>query len=264
MIRHRASRRKPRMPTAVSCGVQYAIAVGGLPRCRHRTGGRRLSRSPTRTGRSAFSFRSRPAAAPMRWRARCSRRWRKFWASRWWSRTGPAPAARWASTRSRRPPPDGYTIGLAGAGALGVNIGERTKRMYDPAKDLAPISRAAESPFILVATPALNASTLARRGQARQGRAQPHVDRPRRQRHGDAARRHDVRHHGRCENQPGALSRHRAGGDRRDRRPRPARHRRSAAVDGRHRRRQAQGGRGLLEAALLRCFPMCRPSRNSA
>ena len=58
-------------------------------------------------------------------------------------------------------PPDGYTIGLAGAGALGVNIGERTKRMYDPAKDLAPISRAAESPFILVATPSLNASTLA-------------------------------------------------------------------------------------------------------
>src|SRR5215213_9826815 len=57
-------------------------------------------------------------------------------------------------------PPDGYTIGLAGAGALGVNIGERTRRMYDPAKDLAPISRAAESPFILVATPTLNASTL--------------------------------------------------------------------------------------------------------
>ena len=57
-------------------------------------------------------------------------------------------------------PPDGYTIGIAGAGALGVNIGERTKRMYDPAKDLAPISRAAESPFILVATPSLNAGTL--------------------------------------------------------------------------------------------------------
>ena len=54
--------------------------------------------------------------------------------------------------------PDGYTIGLAGAGALGVNIGERTKRMYDPGKDLALISRAAESPFILVATPALNAN----------------------------------------------------------------------------------------------------------
>jgi tripartite-type tricarboxylate transporter receptor subunit TctC len=56
--------------------------------------------------------------------------------------------------------PDGYTIGLAGAGALGVNIGERTKRPYDPVKDLAPISRAAESPFILVANPALKANTL--------------------------------------------------------------------------------------------------------
>ena len=56
--------------------------------------------------------------------------------------------------------PDGYTIGLAGAGALGVNIGERVTRPYDPAKDLAMISRAAESPFILVATPGLKASTL--------------------------------------------------------------------------------------------------------
>lgn len=56
--------------------------------------------------------------------------------------------------------PDGYTFGLAGAGALGVNIGERTRRMYDPVKDLAPISRAAESPFILIATPALPAKTL--------------------------------------------------------------------------------------------------------
>jgi tripartite-type tricarboxylate transporter receptor subunit TctC len=56
--------------------------------------------------------------------------------------------------------PDGYTIGLAGAGALGVNIGERTKRMYDPGKDLAMVSRAAESPFILVVTPSLNANSL--------------------------------------------------------------------------------------------------------
>jgi tripartite-type tricarboxylate transporter receptor subunit TctC len=56
--------------------------------------------------------------------------------------------------------PDGHTIGIAGAGALGVNIGERTKRPFDPAKDLAPISLAAESPFILVATPTLSAKTL--------------------------------------------------------------------------------------------------------
>ena len=146
--------------------------------------------------------------------------------------------------------PDGYTIGLAGAGALGVNIGERTKRMYDPAKDLAPISRAAESPFILIATPSRR-EDAGRRRQARQGRARPHLDRPRRQRHGDATRRDDVREDGRRENQSGALSRHGAGGDRRDRRPCPARHCRSAALDGRDRRRQAQGDRGVVEAALF-------------
>jgi tripartite-type tricarboxylate transporter receptor subunit TctC len=56
--------------------------------------------------------------------------------------------------------PDGYTIGIAGAGALGVNIGEAMKRPYDPAKDLAPISGAAGSPFILVAPATLNANSL--------------------------------------------------------------------------------------------------------
>jgi tripartite-type tricarboxylate transporter receptor subunit TctC len=55
---------------------------------------------------------------------------------------------------------DGYTIGIAGAGALGVNIGERIKRPYDPARDLALISKAAGSPFVLVAPPTLNANSL--------------------------------------------------------------------------------------------------------
>ncbi|MBM3526997.1 MAG: tripartite tricarboxylate transporter substrate binding protein [Alphaproteobacteria bacterium] len=57
--------------------------------------------------------------------------------------------------------PDGYTIGIAGAGALGVNIGERIKRPYDPLKDLVLISRAAASPFMLVAHPSLKADTVA-------------------------------------------------------------------------------------------------------
>ena len=56
--------------------------------------------------------------------------------------------------------PDGYTIGIAGAGALGVNIGAPIKRPYDPAKDLALISKAAGSPFIVVAPPTLNARSL--------------------------------------------------------------------------------------------------------
>ena len=90
-----------------------------------------------------------------------------------------------------------------------------------------------------------------RRNQARQGRTRPAVDRPRRQWHRDASRRADIRHHGRREDQSGALSRHRARGHRHDCRSRPARHRRSAAVDGRHQRRQAQGtGRLVVEAVF--------------
>jgi tripartite-type tricarboxylate transporter receptor subunit TctC len=57
--------------------------------------------------------------------------------------------------------PDGYTIGIAGAGALGVNIGGRVKRPYDPHKDLAPISLAAGSPFVMVAPPSLAAGSVA-------------------------------------------------------------------------------------------------------
>lgn len=56
--------------------------------------------------------------------------------------------------------PDGYTIGIAGAGALGVNIGERVKRPYDPVRDLALISRAAASPFVLIAPQSLQANSL--------------------------------------------------------------------------------------------------------
>jgi tripartite-type tricarboxylate transporter receptor subunit TctC len=67
--------------------------------------------------------------------------------------------------------PDGLTFGIAGAGALGVNIGERTKRMYDPAHDLAMVSQAAESPFILVATASLPASDLA--GVIKLAKAEP-------------------------------------------------------------------------------------------
>ena len=67
--------------------------------------------------------------------------------------------------------PDGYTIGIAGAGALGVNIGERVKRPYDPARDLALISRAAASPFILVAPQSLAANSL--RDVIKLARAEP-------------------------------------------------------------------------------------------
>src|SRR3954464_797840 len=35
---------------------------------------------------------------------------------------------------------DGYTIGLGGAGALGVNMGLQEKPQYDPQKDLLPVT----------------------------------------------------------------------------------------------------------------------------
>lgn len=58
-------------------------------------------------------------------------------------------------------PPDGYTIGLGGAGALGVNAGIQEAPRYDPRKDLLPVTGLATSPFILAASKALSGKSLA-------------------------------------------------------------------------------------------------------
>ena len=56
-------------------------------------------------------------------------------------------------------PADGYTIGLGAAGAL--TITPHLQQMpFDPLKDLTPITRVAESPFILAAAPSFGASSL--------------------------------------------------------------------------------------------------------
>ena len=49
--------------------------------------------------------------------------------------------------------PDGYTIGLAAAGALSSNVSLYPKMPYQPEKDLAPVSTLAMIPFFLVAHP---------------------------------------------------------------------------------------------------------------
>ncbi len=49
--------------------------------------------------------------------------------------------------------PDGYTIGLAAAGALSSNISLYPKMPFHPEKDLAPISTLAMIPFFLIAHP---------------------------------------------------------------------------------------------------------------
>jgi tripartite-type tricarboxylate transporter receptor subunit TctC len=56
-------------------------------------------------------------------------------------------------------PADGYTIGLAAAGALSSNIHLYPAMPYQPEKDLAPISMLAMIPFFLVAHPS-QASSL--------------------------------------------------------------------------------------------------------
>jgi tripartite-type tricarboxylate transporter receptor subunit TctC len=56
--------------------------------------------------------------------------------------------------------PDGYTIGLGGAGALGTNLGLQDKMSYDPQKDVAPVTGLAASPFILAAAPSFQGRSL--------------------------------------------------------------------------------------------------------
>jgi tripartite-type tricarboxylate transporter receptor subunit TctC len=55
-------------------------------------------------------------------------------------------------------PPDGYTIGLAAAGALSSNISLYPSMPYHPEKDLAPVSMLAMIPFFLIAHPSQAAS----------------------------------------------------------------------------------------------------------
>jgi tripartite-type tricarboxylate transporter receptor subunit TctC len=57
--------------------------------------------------------------------------------------------------------PDGYTIGLGGAGALGGNVALGEKMPYDPRKDVAAVTVLSASPFILAASPSLAGSSLA-------------------------------------------------------------------------------------------------------
>lgn len=55
--------------------------------------------------------------------------------------------------------PDGYLIGLGGAGALVTNVGSQTMS-YDPRKDLAPVTGLASAPFILAASASFRGKSL--------------------------------------------------------------------------------------------------------
>jgi len=57
--------------------------------------------------------------------------------------------------------PDGYVIGIAGLGALAVDVLLNEKLPYDPFRDVAPISGLIQSPFILAAPLTSSANSIA-------------------------------------------------------------------------------------------------------
>ena len=68
--------------------------------------------------------------------------------------------------------PDGYTIGLAAAGALVINQHLMGKLPYDPVKDLAPVSKLADIPIVVAvanSTPAGSVQDLIAAAKAKPG-----------------------------------------------------------------------------------------------
>jgi len=57
--------------------------------------------------------------------------------------------------------PDGYVMGIAGLGALAVDVILNDKLPYDPFRDIAPISGLIQSPFILAAPPTFRGDSIA-------------------------------------------------------------------------------------------------------
>jgi tripartite-type tricarboxylate transporter receptor subunit TctC len=55
---------------------------------------------------------------------------------------------------------DGYVLGLGGGAALGINFGLQEKMLYDPQKDIAPVTGLAASPFIFAAAPSFPGTSL--------------------------------------------------------------------------------------------------------
>ena len=89
-------------------------------------------------------------------------------ASRWWSRTSPAPRPCWRQRRSRPSPPDGHTLVVLTSAAMAINQSLYKQINYSPENDFVPISLYVKSPFILVANPEPAVQDRAGVHQARQ------------------------------------------------------------------------------------------------
>ena len=70
--------------------------------------------------------------------------------SRWWSRTGPAPAATSPTAEAAKSAPDGHTWLLGNNSILATNQSLYRSLPSDPVKDFAPVALVAVQPNILV------------------------------------------------------------------------------------------------------------------
>ena len=118
-------------------------------------GFRRLSRPPDPSGGAVRARRQCRRGRPHRRRADFARRS----ASRWWSTTAAAPAARSARKRSRAPTPDGYTLLVGSNGPLTVNPFIQAKLGYDPLKDFDAVALTSYVPHAIVLNPGVAAKT---------------------------------------------------------------------------------------------------------
>lgn len=64
-----------------------------------------------------------------------------------------------AAEMAAKAPPDGYTLFIAGAGNLAINVSLFSKIPYDPVKDFAPVAMLATAPYLIAVHPSVNANS---------------------------------------------------------------------------------------------------------
>ena len=138
--------------------------------CLRRLGSARPHRRRVIRRRTSPSwFRSAPAPAWTCWCGSMRTSSRRRSASRWWSRTSPAPRPCWRRNRSRPRRADGHTLVVLTSSAMAINQSLYKQINYSPENDFVPISLYVKSPFILVANPEPAVQDRAGVHQARQG-----------------------------------------------------------------------------------------------